>query len=101
MPLDLSRTPDMILDAVHIYNVADVVDRDKPSQVSIVWSVDGMKCALLINNYAHAAFDFLAKRGYCRTNFPNFKNSSDGSWIRTDHAWSEEAISWLPQGSGL
>ena len=47
-----------ILDAVHIYNVRGVVDRDKPSQVRIVWSEDGSKCALLINNYLHAAFDF-------------------------------------------
>ncbi|MGP0017489.1 MAG: DUF2251 domain-containing protein [Candidatus Sulfotelmatobacter sp.] len=48
--LDLLRTPDKILDAVHIYNVANVVDRDRPSQVDIVWSEDGSKCALLINN---------------------------------------------------
>jgi hypothetical protein len=41
--VDFSRSPDSIVDAVHIYNVADVVDRDKPSQVKIIWSDDGMK----------------------------------------------------------
>ena len=93
--LDLLRAPDKILDAVHIYNVANVRDRDKPSQVDIVWSEDGSKCALLINNYPHAAFDFSARRGYCRTNFPNFENPTDGSWKTADHSWSDEAILWL------
>ncbi len=68
--LDLSRTGDMILDAIDIYNVENVVDRDRPSQVEIVWSKDGSRCALLINNYPHAAFDFAARRRYCRTEFP-------------------------------
>ncbi len=96
--LDLLRTHNMILDAVHIYNVANVVDRDKPSQVEIVWSADGLKCALLINDYPHAAFDFSERRGYCRKNFPNFKNPKDGSWITADHSWSDEAIAWLRGG---
>ena len=85
----------MILDAVQIYNVENVVDRDRPSQVGIVWSSDGARCALLINNYPHAVFDFCAKRGYCRTNFPNFENPGDGSWIKADHSWSDEAVAWV------
>ena len=96
--LDLLRTPDRILDAVQIYNVANVVARDRPSQVDILWSKDGSKCALLINDYPHAAFDFSARRGYCRTNFPNFKNPEDGSWVTDDHSWSDEAVSWLWPG---
>ena len=93
--VDLSRSADPIVDAVHIYNVANVVDRDRPSQVKIVWSDDGMKCALLINEYVHAAFDFSLRRGYCRTNFPNFENPEDSGWIKADHAWSDNAVSWL------
>jgi hypothetical protein len=80
---------------MHIYNVANVVDRDKPSQVEVVWSDDGSKCALLINGYPHAAFDFSARHGYCRTNFPNLRNPEDGSWVQADHSWSDEAVSWL------
>src|SRR5678815_4002694 len=68
--VDLGQADNMILDAVHIYNVANVVDRDRPSTLSIVWSEDGLRCALLINSSPHAAFDFAVKRGYCRTNFP-------------------------------
>ena len=93
--LDLSRSDDMILDAVQIYNVANVVDRDRPSRLAIVWSEDGPKCALLINGYPHAAFDFAAKRGYCRTNFPNFPDQSERSWLASDHSWSDDAVAWL------
>ena len=93
--VDLARTDKMILDAVHIYNVANVVDRDRASSLSIVWSDDGCKCALLINGYPHAAFDFAAQRGYCRTNFPNFEKQTEGCWPSSDHNWSDEAVAWL------
>src|SRR6266567_1209732 len=52
--VDPERADNSILDAVHIYNVASVVDRQKPSVLSIVWSADESKCALLINDYPHA-----------------------------------------------
>lgn len=91
--LDLERADNQILDAVQIYNVANVVDADRPSELSIIWSADGSKCALLINGYPHAAFDFVARRGYCRTNFPNFPDSD--SWFTSNHEWSDDAIAWL------
>jgi len=84
-----------ILDALHIYNIANVVDRDRPSTFSIVWSDDGSKCALLINNYPHGAFDFVAQRGYCRTNFPSFPRQAEQAWQKYDHSWSDDAVSWL------
>ncbi len=93
--LDLTRTSNKVLDAVHIYNVADVLDRNRPSRLEVIWSEDGSKCALLINDFAHAAFDFREHRGYCRTNFPNFDNPQDGSWITADHSWSPAAEFWL------
>ncbi len=92
---DLQRPNKNILDAVHVYNVSNVVDRDLLSTVQIVWSTDGSKCALLINQYAHAVFDFIAKRGHCRTNFPNFPENPDSDWLAADHAWSDEAASWI------
>ena len=55
--MNVDRSENMILDAVHIYNVANVSDRQRLSSLSIVWSNDGLKCALLINDYPHAAFD--------------------------------------------
>ena len=94
--LDLAQTGDMIVDAVQIYNVANIADRACPSALLIVWSEDGSKCGLLINGYPHAVFDFTARRGYCRTNFPNFPPSKSTSWS-SDHQWSNDAIAWLPQ----
>lgn len=60
-----------ILDALHIYNVADVVDKDKPSKIQIAWSDDGQIVSLLINNYCHAIFDFKVRAGYCRNGYPD------------------------------
>jgi hypothetical protein len=86
--LDLSCEDKPIIDALHIYNVDQVVDRDKPSLVQLVWSRDGLKAALLINKYPHAVFDFEARRGYCRTGFPPpFRK-----WTEFDHAWDDKAI---------
>ena len=80
---------------MNIYDVKNVTDRDRVSTLSIVWADDGLKCALLINGYVHGVFDFSAKRGFCRTNFPNFPDRGDGSWPSSDHSWSEDAITWL------
>jgi hypothetical protein len=93
--MDLTRFVDMIVDAVHIYNVSNISDGERDSSVSIVWSADGTKCALLINGHAHAAFDFVAKRGYSRTSFPNLPNTPSGCWDSSDHHWSDEMIAWL------
>jgi hypothetical protein len=59
-----------ILDACHIYDAASVVDRDRRSELKVVWTDDGQKAALLINDFAHAVIDFRARRAYCRSNFP-------------------------------
>ena len=93
--VDIPKTDHIILDAVHIYNVANVADKDHPSTLEIVWSEDGLKCALLINGFAHAAFDFAAKRGFCRTNFPNLPDYEERPWSRSNHTWSDDAVSWL------
>ena len=54
--LDFSRQDNPIVDALHIYNVVQVSDRHKPSQVQLVWSNDGLKAALLINNNDASVF---------------------------------------------
>lgn len=86
--LDFSREDNPIVDAMLIYNVAQVVDRDTPSLVQLFWSSDGWKAAVLINEYPHAIFDFEARRGYCRTAFP----PPDRSWTQFDHAWDDGAL---------
>ena len=88
--LDTSAEKQAIQDAVHIYNVVSVTDRNKPSVVKVGWSVDSQKVVLLINGYPHAVFDFQAKQGFCRTGFP--PPPSNGLWSIRGHAWSEAAI---------
>jgi hypothetical protein len=86
--LDFAKSENPIIDALHIYNVANVSDRDRPSTVEILWSADGLKACLLINGYAHAVFDFEAKRGYCRTGFP----PPDIKWTSYSHGWEDSAL---------
>jgi len=93
--MGLTRSVDMIVDAVHIYNVSNISNGERDSSVSIVWSADGTKCALLINGQAHAAFDFVAKRGCCRTSFTNLPNTPSCCWDSSDHHWSDKMIAWL------
>lgn len=88
--VDTSLPENEIQDALHIYNVANVSDREKPSQVRIGWSQDSAKVLLLINGYPHAVFDFKARQGYCRTGFP--PAPANGSWSVGGHEWNDMAI---------
>jgi hypothetical protein len=89
--LERSGSERPIVDAVQIYNVANVVDRAKPSEVTIVWSLDGSKSALFLNDYPHAVFDFTAKRAYCRTGFP----PPSSKWPDAGHEWSDAAMEFF------
>jgi len=89
--LDNSRADDPIMDALHIYDVESVSDKDVPSQVQIIWSPDHRKAALLINDYPHAVFDFDARRGYCRNGFPT-DPVSDAGWSSSGHEWDDSAL---------
>lgn len=81
-----------ILDALHIYNVADVIDKDKPYKIKILWTLDNHKVFLSINGYYHALFDFKEKAGYCRNGFPDSKSS----WIVIkDRVLTDELIDKL------
>ncbi|HEY6805043.1 MAG TPA: DUF2251 domain-containing protein [Pyrinomonadaceae bacterium] len=75
-----------ILNALHIYNVQNVTDRDRPSRVTIVWSSDGWKSALIINEHPHAVFNFSEKQAYCRTSFPKPALGWQG------HEWDDQAM---------
>ena len=84
--LDHSQSGQPIQDAMHIYNAANVTDKHLSSVVELGWSSDNCKAVLLINDYAHAIFDFSAKRGYCRTGFP----PPSGNW--QGHDWDDSAF---------
>ena len=84
--LDTRNAEEPVLDALHIYDVETVSDRELPSRFQIVWTADGTKVALFVNEYSHAAFDFAARRGYCRTNFPPPLHSDFSS---AGHEWDD------------
>ena len=73
-----------VIDALHIYDVQSVSDKEKTSLFEIMWSTDRLKTALFINGRCHAIFDFAKMEGRCRSNFPN-------SQYRRD--WSDELVS--------
>jgi len=88
--LDTSRNENPIVDALHIYDVEAVKDRHRPSKVRIVWSLDDLKAALLINDYPHAVLDFSAKRGYCRDGFAT--SATDQEWSIEGHDWDDKVL---------
>ena len=59
-----------LLDALHIYNVADVADRRVPVQAQLFWTVEETAAALVINGHCHALYDFQRQAGFCRNAFP-------------------------------
>jgi hypothetical protein len=88
--LDRSQGDNPIRDTLHVYNVRNVIDREKPTVVKIGWSVDSKKVVLLINEYAHAIFDFQRKQGFCQSGFPPATSNSE--WSTLGHEWDEAAI---------
>ena len=59
-----------ILDAVHIYHVPNLLNRDRDSEAEVQWSSDGLKAGLFINDQLHAIIDFDARIAYGRSNYP-------------------------------
>jgi hypothetical protein len=59
-----------LLDALHIYDVADVADRQVPVQAQLFWTVEETAAALVINGHCHALYDFKWQAGFCRNAFP-------------------------------
>ena len=84
--LDTEKPDNPIIDALHIYNVQSVTDKDKRSELHIIWSGDGMKAALFINSYPHAIFNFADGVGCCRTGFPPPADAT------TTHEWDESQM---------
>jgi hypothetical protein len=63
-----------ILDALHVYDVASVADRQIPVAVQIFWDENRTAAVLLINGHSHALYDFQRSAGFCRTASPPARN---------------------------
>ncbi|HZY61692.1 MAG TPA: DUF2251 domain-containing protein [Edaphobacter sp.] len=88
-----------ILDAMLIYNVEALaksdaqLQRPEPQRIaSVEWSRDGLQAVLYLDGTPQALYDFGARRGYCRMNFPNFMEEKGDIWFKASHAWSEEVM---------
>ena len=85
----------LILDVLPVYEVRSTPG-GRPSSLSIVWSADGQKCALLINGMPCAAFDFAAQRGYSRARMTlPADHRQHRVWAESDQTWSDTAVAWL------
>jgi len=78
-----------ILDALHIYE-GDGMGEGK-SKLMIVWSKDWMKCALVLDGYCHAIFDFAAQGGYNINEFP----PPNDIWTKGERKLTNELIKSL------
>lgn len=78
-----------ILDALHIYE-GDEMGKGK-SKLMIVWSRDWLKCALVLDGYCHAIFDFAAQGGYNINEFP----PPNGIWTKGERKLTNELIKSL------
>ena len=63
-----------ILDALHIYDVEDIADRQIPVTAQLFWNADETAVVLLINGQSHALYDFQRQAGFCRNAFPPAPN---------------------------
>jgi len=88
-----------ILDAMLIYNVGALAASDaqleRPTAeriATVEWSRDGLKAVLYLDGAAQALYDFGARCGYCRMDFPNFLGEQGDSWRKDSHAWSDAAV---------
>jgi hypothetical protein len=84
-----------ILDLMNIYTVGHVSDIRATCTARVSWSEDAWKAILVIDGYPHAVFNFLEKRGYCRTNYPNVSSNEPSSWHSEDHGWQDAVLSWF------
>ncbi len=76
-----------ILDAMLIYNVASLEDRERERLAAVQWSADGVEAVLYLDGTAQALIDFGRHEACCRTNFPNFMESEQDRWRQSSHAW--------------
>jgi hypothetical protein len=83
-----------VLDALHLYNVETVKDREQAQMLEVLWSPDGMRAAIMLNGHPHAAFAFAERRAACMTAFP-----PASAWCRSSHEWDPTLIEFLARAS--
>ena len=83
-----------ILDALHLYNVEAVKNREEAHELEVHWSSDGARAAITLNGHPHAAFAFAEQRAACMNAFP-----PPSPWCRSSHEWDPSLIEFLAPAS--
>ena len=81
-----------ILDGMLIYTVSALKETETERLAAVEWSKDGQRAVLYLDGAAQALFDFAARRGFCRMDFPNYLGGQDDAWNKTTHAWSDAEL---------
>lgn len=87
-----ARMEDSILDAVLVYSAAKLSEPERDYLAAVEWSADGLRAVLYLDGNAQAIFDFAQRRGYSRSNFPNFQDGGSAPWLRASHQWSDAML---------
>ncbi len=84
-----------VLDALHIYESREGAESVQAggeataeTKLQIVWSRDWEKCALVMDGYCHAIYDFKAQGGYNINEFP----PPNEIWTRGERKLTDEMI---------
>ena len=76
-----------VLDALHIHEPGDGAP-SSPTDLKLIWSRDWLKCALVLDGFVHALFDFENQGGYNINEFP----PPNDFWTQGDRKLTPELI---------
>jgi hypothetical protein len=88
---DSENKEQRILDALHIYETADKAPGGQPVKLMIIWARDWSKCALVLDDFCHAVFDFEKHGGYNINEFP----PPNEIWTKQERKLTNEIIQSL------
>jgi hypothetical protein len=84
-----SRNPtDEPEEAAEAGDDADFDDGAGPTDLKLIWSRDWLKCALVLDGYVHALFDFESQGGYNINAFP----PPNSIWTQGDRTLTAELV---------
>ena len=92
---DLTESTSQILDAVLVYQVDTSAIAIRDSEARIMWTSDGLKAGLFLDERLEATIDFENRTASSRTNYP----PPSGPWSgRSRPSWSESfsELFWSP-----
>ena len=77
-----------ILDALHIYEKEEASTIQKKTTLLLIWSKDWLKCALVLDDFCNALFDFENQGGYNLNEFP----PPNDIWTKQDRKLTDALI---------